>query len=102
MTIFPKTKKLPTYIFCFCAGNYKEVPCDSPDAPVRMSLFCIPDAEAKLRKYSKLIFDTTIACMNLFKEKFGLGYPFNKYDQIFIREFGAYAMENAGIVTFSE
>jgi aminopeptidase N len=57
-----------------------------------MSLFCIPAAYQKLQDYSKLIFDVTIKCMDLYSKKFGLDYPFNKYDQIFIREFGAFAM----------
>ena len=37
-----------------------------------------------------------------YEEKFGRPYPFAKYDQIFVPEFNAGAMENAGAVTFLE
>ncbi len=37
-----------------------------------------------------------------FEEMFDLPYPFEKYDQIFVPEFNAGAMENAGAVTFLE
>ena len=35
-------------------------------------------------------------------EQFGMPYPFTKYDQLFVPEFNAGAMENAGCVTFHE
>jgi aminopeptidase N len=37
-----------------------------------------------------------------FEELFDLAYPFAKYDQIFVPEFNAGAMENAGAVTITE
>src|SRR5699024_221685 len=37
-----------------------------------------------------------------YEEKFGVPYPFAKYDQLFVPEFNAGAMENAGCVTFTE
>jgi aminopeptidase N len=37
-----------------------------------------------------------------FEEMFDLPYPFAKYDQLFVPEFNAGAMENAGAVTFLE
>ncbi|MCF8557139.1 MAG: aminopeptidase N, partial [Candidatus Nanopelagicales bacterium] len=38
----------------------------------------------------------------LFEREFGAGYPFVKYDQLFVPEFNAGAMENAGCVTILE
>ncbi len=38
--------------------------------------------------------------MAFFEKFFGTRFPFQKYDQIFIREYDAWAMENAGLVTF--
>jgi aminopeptidase N len=67
-----------------------------------MSLFCTQAAKQNLERYSDFIFKITQKCMLLFQDKFGVKYPFKKYDQIFIREFGALAMENAGLVTFDE
>ena len=37
-----------------------------------------------------------------YEEEFDLPYPFAKYDQLFVPEFNAGAMENAGAVTFLE
>ncbi len=37
-----------------------------------------------------------------FEEKFAVAYPFAKYDQLFVPEFNAGAMENAGCVTLLE
>ena len=36
-----------------------------------------------------------------FEREFGMPYPFAKYDQLFVPEFNAGAMENAGCVTFT-
>ena len=40
--------------------------------------------------------------MPFFEELFGTPYPFAKYDQLFVPEFNAGAMENAGAVTIVE
>ena len=37
-----------------------------------------------------------------YEEKFDYPYPFEKYDQLFVPEFNAGAMENAGAITFTE
>jgi aminopeptidase N len=48
------------------------------------------------------IFDKTREGFAYYEEKFGVPYPFAKYDQLFVPEFNAGAMENAGAVTFTE
>ncbi len=40
--------------------------------------------------------------LDWYDENFGIAYPFGKYDQLFVPEFSAGAMENPGCVTFSE
>jgi aminopeptidase N len=40
--------------------------------------------------------------MRFYKELFGVAYPFNKYDQVFVAEHNFGAMENVGCVTFNE
>ncbi len=40
--------------------------------------------------------------LDLFESVFGIPYPYDKYDQIFVPEYNLGAMENAGCVTFSE
>src|SRR4029078_5065648 len=46
--------------------------------------------------------DASKACLARSHELFGIRYPFGKYDQAFVPEFNAGAMENAGLVTFRD
>ena len=48
------------------------------------------------------IIDITESGFNFFENAYGIPYPFGKYDQIFVPEFNAGAMENAGCVTFRD
>jgi aminopeptidase N len=48
------------------------------------------------------ILDITRKGFEYFESRFGIPYPFEKYDQLFVPEFNAGAMENAGAVTFTE
>ncbi|AGW41593.1 aminopeptidase [Leifsonia xyli subsp. cynodontis DSM 46306] len=48
------------------------------------------------------IFEKTRQGFAFYEEKFDYAYPFEKYDQLFVPEFNAGAMENAGAVTFTE
>ena len=48
------------------------------------------------------IFEKTKQGFAYYEEKFGVTYPFAKFDQLFVPEFNAGAMENAGCVTFTE
>jgi len=48
------------------------------------------------------VFEKTKQGFEYYEEKFGVPYPFEKYDQLFVPEFNAGAMENAGAVTFTE
>jgi aminopeptidase N len=48
------------------------------------------------------IFEKTRQGFAYFESKFDYAYPFEKYDQLFVPEFNAGAMENAGCVTFTE
>ena len=48
------------------------------------------------------IFDCTKQGFAFFESEFDQPYPFEKYDQLFMPEYNAGAMENAGAVTFIE
>ena len=48
------------------------------------------------------ILEITQQGFEFFEREFGMPYPFAKYDQVFVPEFNAGAMENAGCVTFLE
>lgn len=48
------------------------------------------------------MFYSTLIGMRFYKDLFGISYQFSKYDQIFVPEFNAGAMENVACVTFNE
>ncbi|MEY6569687.1 M1 family aminopeptidase, partial [Streptomyces sp. PGLac3x] len=48
------------------------------------------------------LLSTTTALFDRYHEKFDEPYPFDSYDQAFVPEFNAGAMENPGLVTFRD
>ena len=100
---FAPTQRISSYITAIVAGPYDSVhseltSSDGRTIPlgiyVRKSLAQHMDAD--------YVFDITRRGFAYYEEKFGYPYPFPKYDQLFVPEFNAGAMENAGAVTFTE
>ncbi|UNK72337.1 aminopeptidase N [Microbacterium sp. H1-D42] len=100
---FEPTPRISSYITALVAGPYEatfsELTSSSGKViPLgvygRKSLWQHLDAD--------YIFDKTRQGFEYFESKFGVAYPFEKYDQLFVPEFNAGAMENAGAVTFTE
>ncbi|WP_067179080.1 aminopeptidase N [Microtetraspora niveoalba] len=95
---FPPTPVMSTYITALIAGPYAVVRDEHDGIPlgvyVRQSLAEFLDADN--------IFEVTKQGFDFFHRVFELRYPFGKYDQLFVPEFNAGAMENAGAVTFLE
>jgi aminopeptidase N len=58
--------------------------------------------QAQLERSADEIFEVTAQGMDYYTDLFGRPYPFNKYDQLFVPEFNAGAMENVGAVTFHD
>ena len=89
---------MPTYVTALVAGPYHKVLAshDGIDLGVycRASLAEHLDAAEVLR--------VTTQGFDWFHRMFGYRYPFDKYDQLFVPEFNAGAMENAGCVTVAE
>ena len=100
---FPQTPRISSYITAIVAGPYvaqhdKLTSSDGRTIPlgiyVRQSLAEFLDFD--------YIFDITKKGFDYFEREFAVPYPFEKYDQLFVPEFNAGAMENAGCVTFTE
>ena len=99
---FAPTPVMSTYITALVAGPY-HVERDSYDGAggvYPLGLFCRRSLAEHLD--SAEIFEITKQGFAFFEEIFQLAYPFGKYDQLFVPEFNAGAMENAGCVTFRE
>jgi len=95
---FQTTQPMSTYVTALIAGPYHVVR-DRHDG-IDLGLFC----RATLAEYldADRIFTETRQGFDFFHQAFGVRYPFGKYDQLFVPEFNAGAMENAGAVTFRE
>jgi aminopeptidase N len=97
---FATTRPLATYFVGLIAGPY-HVRRDEHDG-IQLALYCRRGLAAHLDKDVDEIFGITKACLDRYHELFGMTYPFGKYDQAFVPEFNAGAMENPGLVTFRD
>ncbi len=101
--VFAPTPRISSYITALIAGPYSEwrdelVSADGRTIPLgvygRSSLAQYIDAD--------YLFAKTKEGFLFFEEQFDYPYPFDKYDQLFVPDFNAGAMENAGAVTITE
>ena len=54
--------------------------------------------EPAIKKYAKMVFGRTPEMMEVFSQKLGVDYPWDKYSQIVVRDFVSGAMENTSAV----
>jgi aminopeptidase N len=95
---FEPTPRQATYITALIAGPYHAVYDEHDGIP--LGVFCRESLAEFLD--ADEIFTITKQGFDYFHAKFGYRYPWPKYDQLFVPEFNAGAMENAGAVTFLE
>ena len=100
---FPATPRISSYITALVAGPYEATYSELTSADGRVIPLGV-FARKSLWQYldADYVFEKTRQGFAYFEEKFGFPYPFAKYDQLFVPEFNAGAMENAGAVTFTE
>jgi aminopeptidase N len=100
---FAPTPVLSTYVTALIAGPYHH---EHDELTVRdgrtipLGVFCRKSLAEHLDAGN--INDITRAGFAWFEQTFDCDYPFAKYDQLFVPEFNAGAMENAGAVTITE
>src|SRR6266516_2272514 len=95
---FPPSPVMSTYITAVAAGPYHVVRAEHDGIP--LGIYCRTSLAAYLDPDE--IFEVTRQGFDYFHGAFGVRYPFGKYDQLFVPEYKAGAMENAGCVTFLE
>ncbi|SFO50763.1 aminopeptidase N [Geodermatophilus obscurus] len=95
---FEPTKRLSTYLVALIAGPYARVTDAYEGIP--LALYC----RASLAQHldPEELFRVTKQGFEFYHRVFDYPYPFDKYDQLFVPEFNAGAMENAGAVTVLE
>ncbi|MGI9164494.1 MAG: aminopeptidase N [Mycobacterium sp.] len=99
---FATTAPMSTYLVALIAGPYArwdDVYIDE-HGEIPLGLFC----RESLAPYmdAERLFTETKQGFDFYHCNFGVPYAFGKYDQLFVPEFNAGAMENAGAVTFLE
>ncbi|MFJ6200025.1 aminopeptidase N [Micromonospora sp. NPDC092111] len=95
---FTESARMSTYITALCAGPYHEVR-DSHDG-IDLGVYC----RASMAQYLDAddLFLITKQGFDFFHQQFGVRYPLPKYDQLWVPDFNAGAMENFGCVTHAE
>jgi len=100
---FPPTPRISTYITVVVAGEYHLVR-DTHTTPggqvIPLGLACRASLAEHLDAAELLL--VTRQGLDYFTGRFAMDFPFVKYDQVFVPEFSAGAMENAGCVVISE
>ncbi|KKI22148.1 MULTISPECIES: aminopeptidase N [unclassified Leucobacter] len=101
---FAPTKPISSYITAVAAGPYFGVR-DSwtkgdGSLEIPLGVYC----RASLAEHldADEILEVTKQGLDFFHERFGFDYPWGVYDQIFVPEYNLGAMENPGLVTFTE
>ncbi|MEI6623694.1 MAG: aminopeptidase N, partial [Actinomycetes bacterium] len=99
---FLPTPRISTYITALVAGPYHVVRDEyvGPHGTYPLGVFCRHSLAAVLD--ADEILTITKQGFEFYEEAFATPYPFSKYDQLFVPEFNAGAMENAACVTFLE
>lgn len=99
---FPTTKRMSTYITAIVAGEYHGEfdTYEGKFGTIPLGHYCRQSLTehmdtAELVKLTKQSFAW-------FEEQFDYPYPFGKYDQLYVPEYNAGAMENAGCVTLRD
>ncbi|MDQ1550874.1 MAG: aminopeptidase, partial [Actinomycetota bacterium] len=100
---FDTTPVLSSYVTALIAGPYEVVESDLTSRDGRTIPLAIYSRKS-LTEFvdASYIFDITRKGFEFYEDKFDYAYPFDKYDQLFVPEFNAGAMENAGAITFTE
>lgn len=99
---FATTPLMSTYLVALIAGPYAEWTDTYTDehGDIPLGIYC----RASLAEHmdADRLFTETKQGFGFYHKNFGVPYAFGKYDQLFVPEFNAGAMENAGAVTFLE
>ncbi|MDR5699875.1 aminopeptidase N [Agromyces aerolatus] len=100
---FEPTPRISSYITALIAGPYDVVRDELTSSDGRVIPLGVFSRKS-LSQYldADYIFEKTKQGFAYFESKFDVPYPFDKYDQLFVPEYNAGAMENAGAVTFTE
>ena len=99
---FPTTKRMSTYITAIVAGEYHGEfdTYEGAFGTIPLGHYC--RQSIKQHMDTAALVELTKQSFAWFEEQFDYPYPFGKYDQLYVPEYNAGAMENAGCVTLRD
>jgi aminopeptidase N len=99
---FPTTKRMSTYVTAVVAGEYHGVfdTYVGQYGEIPLGHYCRQSLVEHLDREE--LVKITSQSFAFFEDKFGMAYPFEKYDQLYVPEYNMGAMENAGCVTLRD
>jgi aminopeptidase N len=95
---FERSVRMATYVSALCAGPYHEE--RTTHDGIDLGVYC----RASVVEYFEPdeLFEITKQGFDFFHANFGFRYPMSKYDQLWVPEFNAGAMENFGCITHAD
>ena len=102
---FAPTPTMSSYLTAICAGPYAEwhtTHQNEDGRTIPMAQYCRQALKDDFAKDVDYLFDITKKGFAFYAKTWGVPYPYAKYDQIYVPEYNAGAMENIGMVTIRD
>ena len=103
--VFELTPTMSSYLTAICAGPYAEWHTEylnEDGRTVPMAQYCRQSLAKAFAKDVDYLFDITKKGFAFYAKTWGVPYPYAKFDQIYVPEYNAGAMENIGMVTIRD
>ncbi|MFT8638457.1 aminopeptidase N [Bifidobacterium sp.] len=103
--IFEQTPTMSSYLTAFVAGPYAKwtsAYANEDGRTVPMGLYCRQSLKDAFEADTESLFDVTKKGFAFYAKTWGVPYPYAKYDQVFVPEYNAGAMENIALVTLRD
>lgn len=102
---FETTPVMSSYLTAICAGPYAQWHTEYANEDGRtipMAQYCRQSLAEAFSKDVDYLFDITKRGFAFYAKTWGVPYPYAKFDQIYVPEYNAGAMENIGMVTIRD
>ncbi|MCI1219573.1 MAG: aminopeptidase N [Bifidobacterium sp.] len=102
---FEPTPTMSSYLTAICAGPYAQWHTEYANEDGRtvpMAMYCRQALKDALDKDVEYLFDITKKGFAFYAKTWDVPYPYAKFDQIYVPEYNAGAMENIGMVTIRD
>lgn len=91
---------LATYLTTIVAGPYTSFHSEHDGVP--LGLHCRASLASALEADLDEVFEITRQCLDEYQRLFGVPYPFEKFDQVFVPEFSVLSLDHPGCVLLRE